>query len=211
MVAQMSKADLDKAMRIAGRVVMRKRHLFTHLPDVTADDLRQEARLAILSAGPVDPKKGAASTFWYLVASRKVIDIWRLRSRRFRIEQAGATTPARPVPPNPLYNARVEDGLVDYTRAMHLHCRRMYGNTIHKGRFYRLAKAQAGVLVLLMNKLHLDADGVRGLLVAHPELREVIGLRRTPPRAVFLALERLIEKSGLTCDEDGDLAMRAAS
>lgn len=189
----MPEPDIKKMLAMASKAAVRKRNLFLHLPDLTLDDLKQEAKLAVLKAGPVDPAKGAASTFWYVCASRRLIDLWRYRSRRFNSERGEQLIIPRPAPLDPRNDVGIAN-LADWMRATHAHCRRLYGTKVHRvGRRF-IRTSHAATIVLLAGKTGLSLDAVRNLLIHRPDLLHSLGLRHVPGAGFFEAVSQLMRR-----------------
>src|SRR4051812_13415101 len=87
--------DYPMVVAVVRKLVVRKLPLFAKFPDVGRDDLEQEAAWAVTRAWPrFDATKGAASTFIYTVAARRLLSLSRaLRRRMRRDELMTALTP----------------------------------------------------------------------------------------------------------------------
>lgn len=73
--------------KLVDAAVVRKHSMFAAFSDLSREDLVQEAAASVLKALPdFDPAAASLSTFVSMVAARRLIDLWRRRSRQARRE-----------------------------------------------------------------------------------------------------------------------------
>lgn len=167
-----------QTLALLRQMAKRRIVLFTPFHEWQPEDLVQEALLAVLKAAPsFDRGTARWSTFAYNVGGRRVLDLWKVRSRQHAREQAMAK-------PAECHDPEAED-LADWCLAQRLLARERYGVKLVKvGRhFYRVDRVAA--IVLLQDRLRLSADALRDVLSRRPDLLAALGFRHTPGRRLF--------------------------
>ncbi|MGE5611202.1 MAG: sigma factor [Bacillota bacterium] len=82
----MVQATCDMA-KVVRRAAQRKLGLFAAFHEFDVEDLTQEGLIAVQKAADrVDPTIASRATFAYTVAARRIIDVWRKRSRELERE-----------------------------------------------------------------------------------------------------------------------------
>jgi RNA polymerase sigma factor (sigma-70 family) len=72
---------LAQVVAVVRRAALRKQVLFIHFPEVTRDDLVQQAMAAVIQSRGFKPTSSNWSTWVYTVAARTMIDLWRRRAK----------------------------------------------------------------------------------------------------------------------------------
>jgi hypothetical protein len=169
--------------------MLRKLPLFVPFADLDKSDLEQEALMALsTAAGSFDSEAASWTTFAYQVAARRLIDIWRVRSRELGRQHKVARSPA------------VSDAdqnapdLADWCADVRRLAREAYGSKVVKlGRkFYRVDRV-AGV-VMLGHRLALGPDALRWLLGRRRDLLEALGFLHVPGRRLFEDAAELLDR-----------------
>lgn len=181
--------DESTAERVVGRLVQRKASLFKCLPTYDRDDLLSEGLMAARKAWPkYDPDKAAASTFIYLAASRRIIDLWRKATREAARDQGWAERHHETVYPDEPKAETLVEWLED---AYHIIQRtvRTYSMGSATG-VEAIDRAQAAALLALQRHMRMDGVMLSAFLATQPHLLDVLGLERVPDAETIAKLAR---------------------
>lgn len=207
--------DEDRVGAMVRAAVERKIGMFAAFPDLGADDLVQDLLIACRGSYPkFDPDRASLSTFIGMICGRRLIDIYRRRSRLAnregnyaervygRPEWQGKDDNARAVlvadevidPPEPepetVEGEVVRDvdelPLADWLSTIYTHARR----TITSAEF-RIGRrshnvAQAVASIALQNRLKLSTRGIRGLYDDREDLRRAVQFKHVPDQSWFV-------------------------
>lgn len=205
--------DEDRVSAMVRAAVERKLGMFSAFRDLDADDLVQDLLIAIRAAYPAfDPQRASLSTFVGMIAGRRLIDIYRRRSRLAsregfyaeaqygRPEYQGRGESCQPTivveadevidppeeEPETVDGEVVHEGsLADWLCTVYTHCRRTFNKPRHRAgrRYHNVAQAIASVA--LMRKLKLSSRGVRWLFEDREDLRRAVRFKHVPHDSWF--------------------------
>lgn len=191
---------------ISGTVAKRMEKGFAAHPSLDADDLVQHAITACSDAWPkYDPKKAAASTFFYTVAHLRLIDLLRHLDTNLKHESNVGVTEmdADDAPEDALIDVPANATPVEYAAEVHRtlasrlarakaamdpskkrHPRRRPGRpAVH-------TPAQAMTVLLLQRRFAWSARTAARMMKDQPSIAEALGLIRPPSR---MTINRIIQ------------------
>jgi RNA polymerase sigma factor (sigma-70 family) len=210
--------DEDRVCAMVRAAVERKLPMFAAFRDLEADDLVQDVLIAVRDAyRKFNPELASLSTFVGVVAGRRLIDIYRRRSRQAgregvyaeaqygRPEWSGRGENLQPTivveadevidPPEETedFEGEVvhEGSLADWLSTVYTHARRnLESPRLRSGRRYHNA-AQAIASIALKRKLKLTTRGIRGLFEDREELRRAVQFKHLPDQSWFVRSEKV--------------------
>lgn len=174
-------ASVEARVRpLVALAVSRKLTMFAAFRDIDGESLEADMLGEVARAWPgYKPGKSKPTTFAYGVASRKLIDLWRVRSRELnRINGVAERTPA-------YAEAPADDDLPGELQAVYQRARdtfTRYGVPLHhpKANAGTIDRAQATAIAWLQRKLGLSVRTTAIRLLASPELCRAIKLGYPP-------------------------------
>lgn len=169
-------ADESRARRIARKVADAKWAMFSAWPEYSPEDLQQEALKAIRKAHPrFDPTRASYSTYAYMAAGMRILDLWRSRGRKADHEDKFRAD-ARYANSNGAAAEEHDDEDHEQTLTQWV---RMIRADAHRALKHQ-AKAMQFALGCLMVRLSLSPRGAIGALANMPEIRTALGIDKLP-------------------------------
>jgi DNA-directed RNA polymerase specialized sigma24 family protein len=145
-----------------------------------------------------DPEKGAKSTLLYTIGSRRVLDVWRRKSRQLGHETRTARSPVIEAPrPD---RSEDERDLAAWCAQQRRDCGIAYGTATRRVGATVYPVAQLAAIVLLLVRLSLHPDALYVLVEERPDLRQALGLDAMPERRVFRELGGMVRRRQATKD-----------
>lgn len=177
-MVNLSDSDLKHVQTMVRAAVHRKKHLFLPFPDLYGDieGLKADILGDVLAAWhKYDAAKSRPGTFAYGVASCRLLDLWKSRTRELKRIHGYARRG----------DGRADDDPAQQVATMMETARQRfsrYGVPLRLGRQKRhsIDRAQAAAVLWLRNRYQLSVRGVAVMLAEDSELRRAMGLDYTP-------------------------------
>lgn len=191
--------DEDFAARIVHRVAERKLRLFAAFPEFEADDLESEGLIAArLAWHRYDPAKSAASTFIYITAARRLIDLYRQAVRHHRNDQCAANN-AIVNPPHSAPRHEPNDLAEWLVMILKMIRRNMAAYRIPDRTFaagtLSIDRAQAAALLALRHRLECTDAQLVAHLANRPRLVQALGMTSAPTAGLMTSVGKGLGKA----------------
>jgi len=165
-------------------------------PEFGLDDLLAEGLLAARQAWPrFNPQAAPASTFVYIVAARRLIELQR-HFWRDRMRERNYAAKNREMQSEPSHQHEPAD-LADWLRMTARMIRRNLDVSGMKDISVRdranglsITRANAGALLALKKRMNETDEGMIGLLSFRPDLVSALGLTSPPPITLMEAIKK---------------------